>query len=500
MRLAVLSLSLLFAGCSLAPDPEPPVPVEEIPEQYEEISGAPDGGYSPTRWWTSFSEPALDRLVDTVLAANLDLTEAVARVLESQAQLGIASADLLPSVNGSVDVSRSSSPTNSGFGRQIASIIGGAADTTGGASPAPAPPDRIETTSYSASAALSYEVDFWGRARNDRGAALRELEASQADLQAVTLGVLSETITAYFDVAELRRRVALTEEVEAVLEERVALTESRYDRGLVTSLELYQIRQDLRNAQAGIPQLRTQLKEAEGRLAVLAGRYPAQLEPLLRDPGLPTEVLPPVPAALPPDLLWQRPDVRAAGQRLEAARLRVGARRAELLPRLTLSATMGLESSQADEWLDLGQWFRNLAAGLTAPLFQGGRLRANVQAARARLDQQTAAYGRAVLTAYVEVENALVRLREEEARLAFFRSQLDEAESSLNLQESRYRSGVSGYTDFLDALRNRLTVENALASAARDYALARLSVHRALGGDWVDPRRDGSESPDAPLP
>ena len=180
--------------------------------------------------------------------------------------------------------------------------------------------------------------------------------------------------------------------------------------------------------------------------------------------------------------------------RLEASRLRVGARRAELLPRLSLSGTLGLQSATASEWFDLSQWFRNLTAGLTAPLFQGGRLRANVQVAQARLQQLNAAYGRSVLTAVVEAENALSRLREEEARLAFFTSQLDEAESSVNLQAQRYRSGVGGYADYLDALRNRLTVQSTLTSASRDYALARLGVHRALGGDWVQPEATTPEA------
>jgi NodT family efflux transporter outer membrane factor (OMF) lipoprotein len=498
MRTTLPALAcILLAGCSLAPEPEEvtPAEVERLPGAYAEAdeSARP---YEPARWWRGFRDPGLDRMVDTVLAANLDLQEAVARVLEARALARVATADLLPSLNGAVEVSRSSNPNNAGFGRQIADIIGGAVGDTAGGEPIPAPPDRFENTNYSASLGLAYEVDFWGRARSDRAAALRDLEASEADLQAVVLGVLAETVTAWFQAAELRRRVVLTEEIVGVLEDRVALTETRYDRGLVTSFELYQVRQELRNAEASLPELRNQRDEAEGRLAVLAGRYPAELAPLLDPLALPEGSLPPVPAALPSDLLWQRPDVRAAGRRLEAARMRVGARRAELLPGLNLTGTLGVHSSDADEWLDLSQWFSNLAAGLTAPLFQGGRLRANVAAAQARLQQQTAAYGRAVLTAFVEVENALAQLREEESRFSFFRAQLVEAEASVDLQSRRYASGVGGYADYLDALRNRLTVANGVASAARDYALARLAVHRALGGDWVEAA--DSESTDAP--
>ena len=497
-RPRILALVALLAptACSLAPSPELPAPLERLPEAYgaagEEAGGrqVAEPTYTPVRWWTSYGDPTLDRLVDTVLEGNLDLAEAVARVEEVRALAGIATADLLPALGGSADVTNNSSPTNTGFGRQIGEILGGSlpGDTTGtpGDSIPSAGPDRFSNTTWSTALNLSYEVDFWGRARNDRGAALQDLQASESDLQAALLGVLAGTITAYFEVADLQARVALTQEIVGVLEERVEQTEVRYDRGLVGSFELYQVRQDLQNTAAGLPQLRSQVQEARGRLAVLAGRYPGELASMMGTPGLPTGDLPDLPGAVPADLLWQRPDVRSAGLRMEAARLRVGARRAELLPRLSLTGTLGLQSAEAQELLDLSQWFRNLTAGVTAPLFQGGRLRANARAQDARWDQQRAIYGRTVLTAVSEAEAALARVRQEGERFAFLRSQLLDAEASVALQAQRYSAGVAGYQDYLDALRSHLAVRTILASAARDYALARLGVHRALGGTWVE--------------
>jgi NodT family efflux transporter outer membrane factor (OMF) lipoprotein len=475
-----------LSGCSFAPAPRAPEPLERLPDAFAEEGGA--GEYAPLRWWEGYGDPTLDRLVDTVLAANLDLVEAMSRVEESRALAGIATADLLPSLNGSANAGRSSNPNNAGFGRQIAALLGGVSgDSTGEApdSAGPAPPDRFENTDYSASVALSYELDFWGRARNDRAAAIRDLQASESDLQSALLGVLGETITAYFDVSDLGRRLDVSREIVDVLQERAALTQTRYDRGLAGSFELYQIRQDLRNTEAALPQIEALLHDARGRLAVLAGRYPTELAVLLVETRLPETRFPDLPLSIPADLLWQRPDVRAAGLRLESARLRVGARRAELLPRLSLTGTLGLQSAEADGLFDLSQWFSNLTAGLTAPLFQGGRLRASVRAQEARWAQQTAAYGRTVLTAVAEVETALARHRLEGERFAFLGSQLDEAEASVDLQSRRYASGVGGYSDYLDALRTRLTVQSTLSAAARDYALSRLGVHRALGGSWL---------------
>jgi outer membrane protein TolC len=163
----------------------------------------------------------------------------------------------------------------------------------------------------------------------------------------------------------------------------------------------------------------------------------------------------------------------------------VGARRADLLPSITLSGTVGLQASEPENLFRLDQWFNNLAAGLTAPLFQGGRLRANLGVAEAQYAQQVAAYSRAVLTAVGEVESTLRQYGDQRERFETLSGQLAEAEASLDVQTDRYAAGVGGYTDYLDALRNALNVRASLATARRDLALARLAVHRALGGAWV---------------
>jgi NodT family efflux transporter outer membrane factor (OMF) lipoprotein len=500
--------------------------VTTLPERFDADSVATDS-LRNLRWWRAFQDPSLNRYLETVLAANLDLTEAVTRVEEARALAGVATADLLPSLTGNGEISRSDNPNNAGFGAQIGELLrllAGDTTSTGGdggdgdgdgdgngdgdaGEGGDGPPDRFAVTNYTASLGMAYEVDLWGRARNDRKAALADVLASEADLHAVRLGVLAEAITAWFEWVELDRRVTLTAEIVDVLQERVVLTETRYDRGLVGSFELYQIRQDLQNTQAGLPLLRAQLADVRRRLALLAGRFPSELAPLLDGDTSPLDPAQPVPSGIPADLLIQRPDVRAEGRRMEAARYRVGARKAELLPSLNLSGTLGLQAVEPEGILDLSQWFSNLVAGVTAPLFQGGRLRANLDAAEARYARQVAVYGRAVLTAVGEVEVALVRHRQERERYEFLLSQLEEAEASVELQADRYAAGVGDYPDYLDALRNRLTVESTLTQARRDLALARLQLHRALGGSWSDdepvrptwadplPRSDDETSP-----
>ena len=473
---------LLLSACSLAPGPSLPEPVAEMPDDFS--ARLQPGAYEALEWWMTFRDPVLDAVVDSVLASNFDLAAGVARVRQARARARIARADLFPSVGASGTVTDTDTPTDAGIGAQIQALgLGGPGDTIAGF----AFPDRIDLTTYSVSADFAWELDFWGRARNDARAAGSEYLASESDFHAARIGILAETITTYFDIVSLRRQTELAGETVEVLLERESLASTRYDRGLIDSWTLSQVRQDLRNTQAGLPQLETQLTSAEARLAVLLGGYREDVEAMLPESLAPQLAADPVPAGVPADLLYQRPDVRAAGQRLDAARYSIGARRAQLLPSLSLSGSIGLASADAGELFNVQQWFTNLITNLTAPIFQAGRLRNNLALAEARFDEAANAYGRTVVTAVNEVETALAGLENETRRHAFLASQRDEAQATMELQSQRYESGVVGYTDYLDALRTLLSVEATLAGATRDLALARLAVHRALGGAWAAP-------------
>ena len=482
-RALPLAPALLLAACSFAPPPSLPAPAAALPDSFTESRGA--GGHDAREWWGAFRDPVLNTVVDSVLAANFDLAEAVARVQQARAQARIARAALFPALQASGSASDQDSPTNAGFGQQFRELAGG---EDGGSLPGGLQlSDRFGVTTYSLGVDFAYELDFWGRTRNDSKAAAMQYLASESDYRAARIGVLSETITTYFEIVDLRRRTALARETVGVLLERVDLAEIRYDRGLVTSFELYQVRQELRNTQAGLPQLESQLVNAEGRLAILLGGFRAKLDAILPDSLAPMPPGDAVSAGVPADLLLQRPDVRAAGERLEAARYSIGARRAELLPSLSFSGTIGLQSADVDGLFNVDQWFRNLVGNLTAPIFQGGRIRNNLALAHASFNQVASAYGRTVVSAVHEVEAALAALGNEGRRHEFLQSQREEALASVALQAQRYGAGVGGYTDYLDALRALLNVESTLAEAQRDLALARLAVHRALGGEWTEP-------------
>ena len=462
----------LILACSFTPAPSVPEAVVEMPSSFAGSALADE--YDARRWWEGFGDSALNAVVDSVLASNFDLGMAVARVQQARAQAGIARARLMPALQVTGTASDQDTPGNTGFGRQIGEFL-----------PPGVVPDRIGVRTYSLGVDFAYEIDFWGRARNDAAAAGAQYLATESDYHAARIGVLATAIATYFEIADLRRQVSLAEELVEVLGEREAMAEERYESGLASSLELRALRIDVRSAQAGLPQLRTMLVQAEGRLAVLLGGYRDDLLALLPAATQPTVTADPVAAGLPATLLYQRPDVRAAGQRLDAARFAIGARRAEQLPNLSLAGTIGLQSSDTDGLLDVDQWFRNLVGNLTAPIFQGGRIRKNIALAEARFSEAAAAFGRTVVTAVHEVEGALAALTEEGRRHSLLGSRREEAMASANLLRERYLGGIASYGDYLDSRRALLGVEAAFAASTRDLALARLAVHRALGGDWV---------------
>ena len=453
----------------------------ELPENYG--AGAMDSAYSPIAWWAEFNDPKLDALVDSALTRNLDLKSAVARVSEVQNQYRIALSPLFPTIQATTDGNRQSTPSNTG----AFSNIGG--DDDGGDSPLGGfqLPDRFENTVYSASLSLSYELDFWGKNRNTAQAALREFSATRADYQTTQLAIISETIATYFEITDLEQQLLQSTEIVDLLNDRVELSEDRYERGLINSFELYSIRQSYETEQASLPLLESTLNEAKGRLAILLGYYPGAMQTMLGQERVAEIQLAPIPVGLPSTLLQERPDVYAAEQRLQAALHRIGAARAAQFPSISLTATGGTQSADLANLLDVGtQGFSTLAGSIVQPLFQGGRLRADVKVAWAQYEQVEAAYEKTVLTAFKEVNAALVSIEKETIRYRFLEEATRNATSSTQTQEDRFERGVGDYLAYIDARINELRTKNALETARRSLVNARLTLHRSLGGGWVD--------------
>ncbi len=465
--------------------PQASDPVAALPQEFAgtEVAGA----YQPRQWWKAFADPVLDRLIETALASNFDLAEAVARVEQARARERIVKAPAFPLLQPSLDITDTDVPTNAGIAAQLDEVgLGSDLYSDFGIEL----PKRLELTTYTLAAEFSYELDFWGRNHNDAQSAGAERLAQEADYLTARMGVLAETVRTYLEIVDLRRQQKFAEKNVEIFRQRESLAEFRYDHGRIDSLALYVTRRNLRNAEAELPQAEALLAEAESRLRVLLGGYRSDLGELLPETLTPAAAPEPVPSGIPADLLVQRPDVLAARQRMEAARYTVGARRADLWPSLSLYGSIGLQSTEGGEWFDPDQWFRNLSFNLLGPVLQGARLRSNVALAEARLDEAAAAYGRSVVSAVQEVEAALARLEASRRRHALLASLAEEAEAENTLQEQRYVSGVGEYEAYLSASQQLLGVQSGLAAAQRDLGYARLALHRALGGDWTGQDRE----------
>ncbi len=473
MLLVAGLVASLLSGCSMAPRLEDPV--EALPEQFE--AATLDAVASQYYWWQGFGDPQLDQLVDSALARNLDLRVAVARVEELQSRFRIARAEQFPAVEMAARREQQDTPSNIGIGGQLQDRV----SVPGG----PIFPDRFEFTTYSASLGFAYEIDFWGRVRGAKRAALREFLASQSDVRTALVGVIGETVATYFEIAERQRTLALARESVSILAERAAITSGRYERGLVSSFEFHAVQQELDVATADLPVIEVHLEEARGRLALLLGRYGVPPGTFLVPEVAHTYAQQEIPSGLPSDLLQDRPDVVAAFQRLEAARERIGVARAARFPSFSLTGAAGTQTSVLSDIAQTSQKFWLFGAGLTAPIFNAGTVRANVRAAWAQYEQLAAQYEKTVLMAFREVEAALVNYVKQKERHASLVASRGTAHESARNQERRYVRGVGDYVGFLDARRNLVRTEMALAASRRALADARLAVHRSLGGAWI---------------
>jgi len=478
MRRSTTALALLasvLAGCAAA-GPDYRRPALALPEAYSPAGAA---GEIPDRWWSLFGAPALDRLVDEALAANRDLAVAAARVEEARALAGVARGERFPQVD--------------------AGVVGSRSKLSGDTAAVP-PGFDLERDAVRATAELSFELDFWGRLRRAHEAARAELLATEEGRRNVRLAVVSEVAAAWFDLLALDRQLAIARETAESRSESVRLQRLRFDAGSISELDLSQAEAELAATEATVPQLERAVRQTENRLAVLRGRFGGAVERggALADLGPPA-----IPVGLPSELLMRRPDVVAAEQLLVAANARIGVARAALFPSITLTGYAGSESQELSDLFASGTNVWRAALGLVQPIFHAGKLRRQVDVARARERQALATYAKTLETAFAEVEDSLAALStgaEERAALA---RQVEALGRARRLAALRYEAGDASYLEVLDAERNLFRADLDLVAARRAELGAAVGLFRALGGGWPGARATatpGSPPAAAPAP
>lgn len=452
MKAAALSLAMavLLAGCA-APDPPHPV-ASRVVAPSEWRTALPATGNVSRDWWNGLGDPVLGDLVEAALGNNPDIAIAAARVQEARASERLARAQLFPTLDLGAGVTQSRSI--SAFGTSS------------------------ETTAGQPLFQAAYEVDLFGRIANQVEAARRATEASEAARDAAALAVASATASGYVTLLGLDARRAVVQATIASRAEALRLARSRSEAGYTSDFELRQAQAEYEATAQLLPQVELAQRRQENALSLLIGQSPRVIA---RGAALDRLRPLPIPAGLPSDLLRRRPDLAQAERTLAASDSSLAAARAQYLPsvRLTGSAGLTLSSALVDP---VSIW--SLGASILAPLFEGGRLRANVEGAAARRDQAAFAYQRAALTAFREVEDTLAavdRLAAQRVRLEAQRVALADA---LRHATNRYRAGYATYLEQLDAQRALLNSELSLVQLRTDQVNALIALYQAMGGGW----------------
>jgi len=420
-------------------------------------------------WWQGFNDPLLNALIDQALTANHDLKIAAARVREANAMVTVAEAALYPSLDFSLSGGRE---------KRIDRIVG----VPGGQGI-----KLITPTADAVSGGLAarWEIDVFGGRHLEAEAAAAQAEGSREGLHAAQVGLLAQVATNYLELRGVQQRIGILQSNIALQRERLRTLQAFVKAGLANEADLARQQTLLQGTEATLPVLTNAGQKLIHRLGVLLGEPPENLEQRLAAAGPLPKQAPAMPKLLPADLLAQRPDLRLAQTEVSTAAARLGSARADLYPKLVLSASGGLGALAVGGFPSLAESVYALGSGLSAPIFNAGRIRAHIAAADARLDQVAANYEKTFLLALEDVENAFVAHRSATDSFSQLTTAEASAEKAYRLVDALYQRGAGDYLAVLDAQRSKLAVSDERAKAETATSVAMVSLYRAFGGGWT---------------
>lgn len=451
------SLVFLLSACTMF-DPAPPSDRgENLPDSFVEARGG--NGTVSDMWWKELNSPELNRLIDEALSSNLNLKQAWARLKQARASAVIAGADRWPDLELSGDVSHAHEHRN-----------------------APGGDTEIIKKNRALGLVSQYELDLWGRIRAGRKSGELSAKATREDLKSAAMTVSAEVARNWVRLIYEKKKQNLLQSQIETSKKYLQLTRMRFFNGMNTALDVLQQKENLDGTKSRLPLTKSAQREYTHKLALLLARPKSSLPECKREqlphPG------PPPQAGLPAELLRQRPDIRAAWRRLRGAKWDLTAAKADLLPRITLTASHEFSAPQFNTLFQ--NWVTSLAGGLTAPLFDGKRRMAEVDRTRAVVEERLYGYRETVLTAINEVEDALSNERWQRQYIKSLGKKLESARTALEQARSQYINGMSGYLPVLTELISVQELELDLLSARKDLLLYRIALYRALGGTWTE--------------
>jgi multidrug efflux system outer membrane protein len=451
--IAALAAALMLSGCmSLAPDyvrPQAPVAA-----QFPDMQNASSATASQIEWQQFFPDSALRNLIAQALENNRDLRVAVLNIEQARAQYQVRRADMYPTVGVAFNGQRMPSSTG-------------------------------QKSSYAAGlSATSYELDFFGRIRSLSDAGLSQYLASEEARKNVHIGLVASVANAYLVLLADQDLLALTVQTLKAREEQFKLTQLKFDNGVVSALDFRQAESLLESARATLAQQQRQRALDENALVLLVGQPLKTALPqgaTLAGVKLGSAL----PAGLPSDFLTSRPDIRAAERQLMAANANIGAARAAFFPRISLTGSAGVASTELSG-LFPGALAWTFTSQIVQPLFDAGRNQGNLDVATAQRDIAVAQYERTIQTAFREVADALAGRATFDEQLRAQKAQADAESARFTLSDLRYRNGASSYLDLLDAQRALFAAQQATVQVMLAHLQNQVSLYKVLGGGWSD--------------
>jgi multidrug efflux system outer membrane protein len=454
---AVLAVAVSVGGCVVGPDYHRPevTPPKDFRSQ---VAPAEAGSLADLPWWQVFKDKVLQDLITQALADNYDLKVAVARIEQARAQVAVVRADFWPQVGYQASAAREKS------------FI-----------PLPQLQGNVTYNSFQAAINAAWEADVWGRIRRSSEAATAGLYAQEDVRRGVMLSLVSDVAANYFLLLELDRQLAIAQESATVYKGTLDLFTQRFEAGRDSKLGVVRAQAAYDSSNATIAALKRAITQQENAICVLLGTYPRTIE---RGTQLEQQTMPATPSGMTSDLLQRRPDIMQAEQVMIGANAEIGVAVANYFPRIGLSALYGGQGVDVSDLFKSNFSIWSIAAGLTGPIFQGGRLKAGVQAQQAFWDESIAQYKKTVTGAFRETSDALIAQQTLVTQRTALEGQVKANREAVDLATQRYTGGRASYFEVLDAEQSLFPSENALAQTQRDQLIAVVSLYKALGGGW----------------
>jgi len=456
-RLVALLAAVSVAGCAVGPNYHRPE-VKPVAQFRAQVGPSEASSVADLPWWQVFNDKALQGLITEALLNNYDLQVTVARIDQAREQVTIVRADLFPQVGYQAIAAR-----EKGF------------------NPLYAAKQNITYNTFGVAANAAWELDVWGRIRRSTEAAQANLYAQEDVHRGVMLTLASEVASSYFFLIELDRELAIAQESATVFKQTLDLFTQRFEGGKDTKLAVTRAQAAYQSSEAAIAALNRAIVQTEDSLCVLLGIYP---RPIARGKRLEEETMPATPVGETTAVLERRPDILQAEQVMIGANAQIGVAVANYFPVIGLSALFGGQGQHPEDIVKSAFSVWNIGAGLSGPIFQGGRLNATYHAQQAYWDETIAEYKKTIVTAFQETSDALIAQQTLVAERAALQEQVKALRESVDLALQRYGGGKASYFEVLDAEQQLFPSENALAQTQRDQLLAVVNLYKALGGGW----------------